>query len=304
MAVAVIVASIGYVKSDPHDYEECASAAQIAALNDMKFNATIDPDYKPNQTQKNQTEIDNNIKCSDLGAQWGTADIALLGYIAGLLGLVFLGITVFETQSAAQAARDTLGIARDTLTEAKINSKRELRAYLKVEVDIRNIYNTISVTDSKPVEFSVRLKNGGSTPAHSVELQCRIYSGSVEYMFEPKWAEYGDGVLISPAQEVIREYSTSGGALESSLKEKMRSPHSLTDTDAIMVKVDIEYTDVFDYRHTQVCMFSVLYSDIEKAAKTASDKTSGRRVENIYYVEKTAMLLMASDETSEKVQDS
>ena len=160
IAVICIGWSLVHYKTNAHSYEECTRAAQIAALNDLELNTAIDPDHKPDESDQNQKNISNQISCSDLSAQWAMSDIAMLGYIAGMIGLVFLGITVFETKSAAD-------LTRQALEETKKNSRRELRAYVHAVPYGANLHNT----DDVPTIF-LRLFNKGQTPA--INILCDV----------------------------------------------------------------------------------------------------------------------------------
>ena len=67
MAIFVVLASVVYVKANPHDYKECLQQARIAAANDITFNSKLDPDYKITESNTNQIEIYNNIVVTTKG---------------------------------------------------------------------------------------------------------------------------------------------------------------------------------------------------------------------------------------------
>jgi len=160
IALLIVGASIWYVKSNPHDYKECAKAAQIAAYDDLMLDAGIEAITPARQAQYKQAIIDNQIKCSDLGAQWGMTDIALLGYVAGLLGLFFLGITVFETQSAATAARETLKLTDIAIGVTRDIGQKQVKAYLTATKATWH-------TDYMMGILEVEIKNLGQSPVIS-----------------------------------------------------------------------------------------------------------------------------------------
>ena len=170
LAVVVVAWSLFHYKTNTHSYEECTNGANIAALNDLEINTAIDPDNKTEKTNQNQQKISNQIDCSDLSAQWAMSDIAMLGYIAGLLGLVFLGVTVYETKSAADSTKAALDLAKE-------NSKKELRAYLSTIVLAKNIHESERRTPTLVIKFI----NKGTTPA--INPQCHVSGmGADEYI--------------------------------------------------------------------------------------------------------------------------
>jgi len=154
LAAFSIFASLANYKTNAHDYEECASAAQVATLDDIQFNSALDPNYKAKQSKQNTQHIASKISCSDLSAQWAMSDIAMMGYIAGLFGLLFLGITVFETNNTAQAARDALEVTRRV-------GEAQTRAIVGVEM-----YNWTRNPNGHIVQPSI--KNFGHTYAEDV----------------------------------------------------------------------------------------------------------------------------------------
>lgn len=156
IAAAVVIYSVWHTHNNQHDYQECARSAQIAAYDDLMLEAGIEPITPTRHAQYNQAIIDNQVKCSDLAAQWGMTDVAVLGYIAGIFGLFFLGITVFETQNAASFAKQTLQLARSTAI-------KELQAYLRID--------SCEISRSgEAVTIKITVKNYGITPAYYVKI--------------------------------------------------------------------------------------------------------------------------------------
>jgi len=97
---------------------------------------------------------------SDLAAQWETADMAHLAFRMGLLGIILLSWTLFETRNASDSAAETLKIAENTLYETKKTNKRAQRAYIGIE----KAYIS-KLAKGSQVIFHIWLKNYGTTPA-------------------------------------------------------------------------------------------------------------------------------------------
>lgn len=212
IAVVAVLLSLAHYKTKAHDYEECSRSAHIAALNDLELNTAIDPEYKPKKTEQNRQDIASQIDCSDLSAQWAMSDIAMLGYIAGLLGLVFLGVTVYETKSAAD-------LTRQALKETKTNSIRELRAYLGVHVMAKNFHDTRRIPT-----ICIRFHNRGVSPA--INISCHIIGMGADEIIE-------NGATIQP--DDMRE-------IEWPLEDiKMNNKDGEE-----YFKIRIDYSDIFD----------------------------------------------------------
>lgn len=273
----------------------------------------VDPIAQATQSYTASEKEEYVAERSDLAAQWATARYTFVGLIMGGMGLFILIMTYMESSKAAY-------FTERALNETKLNSRRELRAYLKVEVDVLNIYKSINIargaTDYDLVRFCVGVENCGSTPAKSVEISFSVYKDSDTFLNEPKWAEYGDGFLINPNQEVLLEYAARDDSLGKVLREKLTNRGvPLSDSDVIMAMVAVQFYDIFDKKHVQVLSFRIPYSTLETAPKTDRKKIrdeSGvivknhkgdvvyERVKNFNYVEKAPMLLVASDETTEE----
>ena len=75
------------------------------------------------------------------------ARYALIGIFLGIFGSYLLLRPLLYTRDAATAASETLDVARNTLTETKSNSRRELRAYLAIHIVAKNINETSGRSD-------------------------------------------------------------------------------------------------------------------------------------------------------------
>ncbi len=241
VAVAFVLGSWANYIISGHDYDECASAAEIATLDDFEFNSTIDPEYKPKKSDKSRNQIADNVSCSDLRAQWTMSNIAMMGYIAGLFGLVFLGITVFETKSAAD-------LTRQALKETKVNARRELRAYLHVVPHALNINST----DLVPT-IAFRFFNNGQTPA--INIKCII-----------------NFVVEQHSQETIDSAFHCKVSIPPNGKQDVLWP--LEELDApwcIPVEIRAEYNDIFGQERFVKIGFSVSHDDIPNTRSTFLD---------------------------------
>jgi len=142
----------------------------------------VHPIYK---TAKKQTdrEIEQwRADRSDLAAQWKTADMAQLAFRVGILGIVLLGWTLFETRNASQSARATLVVAQRTLINSRESSMAELQPVITLEKSkfaFKNIVydelgGAIGITPEREnfYKFSalINIKNWGPTPVFYIEI--------------------------------------------------------------------------------------------------------------------------------------
>ena len=127
----------------------------------------VDPAKKGNQESTEKQIEEWRANRSDLAAQWETADMAHLAFRMGILGVILLGWTIFETRNAANSASQTLSIAQDSLDETKLNSMRELRAYVSCYVVAKNFNDTGRIPT-----IAIRFINQGVTPA--INIGCHI----------------------------------------------------------------------------------------------------------------------------------
>lgn len=219
IAVICIGLSIYHYKTTAHNYEKCRSAAEIASLVDTMTKPSDKPENKTSYAQNNQQQVDNEIACSDLNAQWAMSDIAMLGYIAGLFGLLFLGITVFETKNAAD-------LSRRALDEAERANRRGQRAYIGIEIAY------IEMDVQKNIEAVIKYKNFGETPARIVASHLKLIKPDTKYIL-PK---YGfDQVLI---QDTLHNQTIR--------VPRIAIPNDESIEGSFQVALWVSYIDVFD----------------------------------------------------------
>lgn len=133
---------------------------------------------RPNKSSQNQ-----GLSNADHYSQIVMAFFAFFGLIVGGYGLYFLWRTVEYTRKASKSAEETLTVANDTLEATKINSRRELRAYLSVQnVRIMGKASSPQGTNDTLIKFDV--VNSGQTPAYNV-------IGSIR-----AWGHYNGGLAI------------------------------------------------------------------------------------------------------------
>ena len=144
------------------------------------------------------------------------SDIAMLGYIAGLFGLIFLAITIFETKTAAD-------LTRQALKETKDNSQRELKAYISCSTRLPNCNGSRSYT------FITKIKNYGQTPV--INLNSRAVMKSDDKVLDVEFPSI-QNLSIPPNGEITYDVT-----IEKS---------EFTGAENIIIEFNTEFSDVFN----------------------------------------------------------
>ena len=205
-----------------------------------------------------QKNLENTVLCNDLAAQQAMSDRANWGLFVGGLGLIVLGITLWQTGKAARAASSTLvqtgkaaRAASSTLEVARFATKAEFQPYISVEPDDIKIFvsngskgshhHTLSFyTDIYEIENidlaeNFEIKNIGKTPAFNVEATGtgKFYKDGQEFkapvtVYGLKKGDFVPGQIWSFAWEVTFE-----------------SPEGKADHFADITEVDIYISVIF-----------------------------------------------------------
>ena len=144
-----------------------------AAIEKQPIASTPDRGCQPGQDDRQ----------SDLCAQWKAADAATdaaywaqLTWVAGIIGLVIGGGTLFAAWRAAHWAKKAADhtetaatAAKDSLTHAKEMAAVQLRPYLHVD---EIAFEPKAVKGRKDV--AIRVKNFGSTPATDFQIEAGV----------------------------------------------------------------------------------------------------------------------------------
>ena len=143
------------------NYTKPVSESVIPPIHERIKGISSNPD-----TRKQEQNEKPFFEVADHKAQIRMADYALIGILLGIFGAYLLLRTLLYTRDAADAAKETLGIAKDTLNEAKEATRRELRAYIDCEEP-----SIASARDRNILELLLKFKfrNTGQTPAYVVK---------------------------------------------------------------------------------------------------------------------------------------
>jgi hypothetical protein len=177
----------------------------------------------------------------------------------GTVTAAFICWQSWETRKAARATEESVTLAAD-------NAKRQLRAYLSVNEACVKITANVAI-DGQPcvrLEAQLHIKNGGQTPAYSIEswLYCDIgaYPDNTPVPSPPK--DMPKGIAIIPAQ----------GKHIFTAKEIAIFPPIMDDLDtptvpaAYYVTGEVCYQDIFkDWHRLKIRMF---YGGPSKTRKT------------------------------------
>ena len=174
--VAIFLVYLAYSHSPTHEYynpENPYSADHT--YEDSKSISKIPPDPNPyKQTGKKHSEEKKEsyvAQRSDLAAQWAMAHYTFIGLVIGLIGIAFLVWTIIETRKAAH-------LAQEALTETRISSRKELRAYITSAATIDNSYGRTTIC------VLITVKNDGQTPAVNYFANYRFLADEQE-IFAP-----------------------------------------------------------------------------------------------------------------------
>lgn len=148
ICAALLVGSWLFRPSKNHLSQSCLKTEIKKSLADLEVQTSI---KLPEQTVEIASDLEKPfnriITCSDLNAQWVTSDIAFLSYFAGLVGIILLGVTLWETLAAGRALSEQNKIAL-------LTSELELEPKFSVgRLIISNISEGIRVQESGKCTF-------------------------------------------------------------------------------------------------------------------------------------------------------
>lgn len=156
----------------------------------------VDP-VTQRETEPTEQQIEQwRSERSDLAAQWETADMAHLAFRMGLLGMLLLGWTIFETRNASNSAYESLRLAEENLKQTEIANNATMRAYLGVSffdffLNYQGAGATLTVTG--------RLQNYGNTPATNIRMQSNIKTMVLPVSEAILDSLVGEGNILTPA---------------------------------------------------------------------------------------------------------
>ena len=147
LAMSVMVMGISLYNQSGQNYQSSNNNASMTQSVVSSVHQGVKGVSANNNKREQQYTEKEKIEIADHKAQIRMARYALIGIFLGILGSYLLLRTLLYTRDAATAASETLDVARNTLTETKSNSRRELRAYLAIHIVAKNINETSGRSD-------------------------------------------------------------------------------------------------------------------------------------------------------------
>lgn len=90
-------------------------------------------------------------------------DLTAIQFLAGIVGVVLVGLTLRATREAVREANDATNAAKEALRITRESSERQLRAYVHFQAaDLNNL-----LPDQVP-KLTIQVRNAGQTPAYRV----------------------------------------------------------------------------------------------------------------------------------------
>jgi len=182
---------------------------------------------------------------SDLAAQWKTADLTNVAFLAGILGIWLVGWTLFATRQASEISKDT--------------AQRQLRAYIdKVEVDVTK------PATSTIWNLDVKFQNVGQTPASDIFVTSTWFRLSREKYnlkkgYKDKWAL--NTIIEAEKRVVIDKIAVPNGGpfdseipiplvfVETGMNSRIGLRKNITTHCICLIK--IYFTDIYDVRRVR-----------------------------------------------------
>jgi len=121
-------------------------------------------------SEKQHQAAERNIWAAQLRAARGLNRVTGIGAAVGILGLVFVALSLRVTQKAAE---DGAIAARAAERQARILADQEvrgLRAYVFPEVSVENVNSDINKVETIRPQIHMIIKNSGHTPAYYVSV--------------------------------------------------------------------------------------------------------------------------------------
>lgn len=181
--------------------------------------------------------------------------VSVPSLVIAIVGVYMLAKTLRYTRNASNHAAETLRIAQDTLEESRLNSQRELRAYIAIK--------TMSAKDKRVWRdtfcLGIQMVNLGQTPANNVRFYYKFFMPKKEFTAQscPDPSKsikgYTEGVLgpMNKDDDTFIPLASSIG----------RQPNS-SDFPLYCIGV-INYEDVFDKKRTTYFCSQIIPSTLD-----------------------------------------
>lgn len=219
-------------KSAEHTYQDSHAISKLPP--------SINPKTKTEEEHTEERKESFTASRSDLAAQWAMAHYTFVGLVIGVIGICFIIWTLIETRGAAL-------FAEQTLVATKESSKRQIRAYLSLQVISLNINDCRGVPTIK-----FKIINKGASPAIKIRYNIKGF-GADEYT---DW-----NVSVSPdsSEEIY-------WPLEGLNMGKSSEPEYF--------KIKLRYSDIFNGDRWIHCKFYVGNNTFPKTESISRESTS------------------------------
>jgi len=178
-----------YNPSKAHSSQEISSEAFVPP-------PEIHPKYKTARKYSDKEIEQWRADRSDLAAQWKAADMSQLAFRIGVLGVILLTWTIYQTLDAGAELRSQNTIARDTLKVAQQTLATE-RAWVLIDSVENNQFENPKTKDKITV-MKVKVINFGNHPASDVTVyrDFLLYRASVDFpVFEGRETRKSSAII-------------------------------------------------------------------------------------------------------------
>lgn len=234
-AFGIAVFAFAFSPSQHRYYKDCAKVNYGEAI-PSSFTVGVNSAIESggNQpTESKDEQKDFSIRCSDLAAQWAVADYTHKAFWLGLIGIVFIFLTLRYTRDASTAAKVTLNHAQDAADSASKSlaiAMDQHRPWVVLEHELKCIFSATETGGmlgggSVFISWNHTLTNIGGSIARNVRTHQKIvrYEDSLglerifkSYIFDAiEGAEIQIGTILLPREKGISErYGKISATLE------------------------------------------------------------------------------------------
>jgi hypothetical protein len=198
-------------------------------------------------TQQQQTTRNNPPSMT----RYETLQIVLTAFLlaAAIIGACIYGAQLSEMQKATVAATDAAKAARDSVTLASENTRRDQRPWLTLTTV--NLVKPLTATE--PPLVAVTIENSGRTPALDVTVHARVFARS----------DFAEEHLMTEAEGKVRSRAiigpgTTTGSLFGGGTKTLGEEHVAAiaaDKSRLYISGFVKYRDVFDCWHQTTFCF-------------------------------------------------
>lgn len=233
IAFVVIIGFVAYFLSPTNaHYNPSNNYAAENSYPDSRSLTVLHPDIDPiKNITKPTTERDKEkhvAERSDLAAQWAMAHYTFVGLIVGVIGVILIILTFYQSSRAAY-------FTEQALHETKMANRRSQRAYIAIERAFVQ-----KITAGYPIELKITIENFGQTPARITASNSTFQWGWQGEDYTIKLKE-GTSDIIPPNgkrhYEIISDFNATKQHIDSIMTAEGAIAYGW---------VFVKYTDVFN----------------------------------------------------------